>query len=396
MKVGIDLGTSYSSISILNKEGKAEPVNVSTGISVFGDNYSLPSAVFAENGKLIVGQAAIVSRMKNLENFKSEFKRDLGQNIPYQLGEMQLMPDDLYRELFIHLKKCAEQYAGESIQLACITHPANYNDRKKVLVINAAKKAGLLNVVLLDEPTAAAIHYCNNQKLVEGNRMLVYDFGGGTFDVALIEHKNGKFESLTPSVGVEHCGGIDIDRIVFDDIIRSIKAEHINQIKSNPVNLKRFKAKLNEISVKAKHHLSATEHYAEDIEIGFEYQNYEINRSRFNALISALIDETMACSNQIIKNAGMKIAEIDTLLLVGGTSRIPLVRERLEKITGKNLQVNVNLELAVSMGAALYAGRQNGKPKEAKAVFCTHCCKKISTADKFCNKCATPNIDFKK
>lgn len=143
MNVGIDLSTSYSSISILNKEGKAEPVNVSTGISLFGDKYSLPLAVFVENRKLMVGQAAIVSRMKNLENFKCEFKRDLGQNIPYRLGEMQLMPDDLYRKIFIHLKLCAEQNEGKSIELACITHQANYIDRKMELVINTSKKAGI-------------------------------------------------------------------------------------------------------------------------------------------------------------------------------------------------------------------------------------------------------------
>jgi len=396
MKVGIDLGTSYSSISILSKEGKPEPVNVSTGISVFGDNYSLPSAVYAENGKLIVGQAAIVSRMRNLGNFKSEFKRDLGQNIPYRLGEMQLMPDDLYRELFIHLKKCAEQFTGDAIELACITHPANYNDRKKELLVKAANKAGLLSVVLLDEPSAAAIHYCTDKKMDEMDRLMVYDFGGGTFDVALIEHKKGKFESLTPSLGVEHCGGIDIDRILFEDIIRNIKAEQINQMKSNPLNLNRFKARLNEISVKAKHHLSATENYAEDIEIGFEYQNYEISRTSFNALIFSLIDETMICSNQIVKNAGLKMADINTLLLVGGTSRIPLVRERLEKMTNKSLQTNVNPELAVSMGAALYAGQLNGKPKEAKPVFCMYCGERLSTIDKFCYQCGKPNISFKK
>ncbi|MGV8134417.1 MAG: Hsp70 family protein [Mangrovibacterium sp.] len=394
MNVGIDLGTSYSSICIINKEGKPEPVHVSTGLSIWGDNYSLPSAVFAENGKLIVGQAAMVSRMKNLENFKSGFKRDLGQDIPYSLGDMKLMPQDLYRELFIHLKKCAEEYAGEPVDLACITHPANYNSRKKELIINAAKKAGILNVVLIDEPTAAALYYCNDKKLDDGDKLLVYDFGGGTFDVALIEYQKGKFESLTPPIGVEHCGGIDIDRMIFDDLINRIPTGKISELKVNPVNLKRFRAKLNETSVKAKHHLSAADQYAEDIEIGFDYVNYEISRKRFNSMIGNLIEETMTCAGQIVRNAGMKFSEVDVLLLVGGTSRVPLVRERLELIADKNLQANLNPELAVSMGAALFANRPNGEPKETKPVFCIQCGNKISTADRFCIKCGRPNVSY--
>ena len=201
MKVGIDLGTSYSSICIINKEGKAEPVYVKTDISVFGDNYSLPSAVYIDHGNIIVGQAAINSRMKNPENFKSEFKRDLGQDITYYLDNRQLLPQDLYREVFSHLKQCAESHAGESIELACITHPANYNDRKKELVKTAAKKAGILNVELIDEPTAAALHYFSGKNISEGNSLLVYDFGGGTFDAALIEYKKGRFNSITPSLG---------------------------------------------------------------------------------------------------------------------------------------------------------------------------------------------------
>lgn len=395
MKVGIDLGTSYSSISIINKEGKPEPVHVSTGMSVWGDNYSLPSAVFADNGKLLVGQAAMVSRMKNLENFKSEFKRDLGQEVPYYLGDMKLLPQDLYRELFVHLKKCAEEYAGEPIEQACITHPANYNGRKKELIINAAKKAGLLNVTLIDEPTAAAFYYFNDKNLNDNDRLLVYDFGGGTFDVALIEFRKGKFESLTPSLGVEHCGGIDIDRIIFEDMISRIPAEMIKEVKANPVNLKRFRARLNECSVKAKHHLSAAENYTEQIEIGFDYVNYDIHRNRFNSMIGGMIDETMSCASQIVKNAGIKLSEVDALLLVGGTSRIPLVRERLERMANKKLQANINPELAVSMGAALFANQTKVKPKETKAVYCIYCGEPITIADKFCHRCGKSNFSFK-
>ncbi|MBP1673662.1 MAG: Heat shock protein 70, partial [Bacteroidetes bacterium] len=174
MRVGIDLGTSYSSISILNKDGNPEPINVSTGMSVFGDNYSLPSAIYIDQGKIIVGQAAIQSRMRNPENFKSEFKRDLGQEIPYNIGDMQLLPQDLYKELFIHMKNCAEKYSGEIVDSACITHPANYNSHKKELIISAAKAAGILQVDLLDEPTAAALYYYHGKTIENDSTLLVY------------------------------------------------------------------------------------------------------------------------------------------------------------------------------------------------------------------------------
>lgn len=352
MKVGIDLGTSYSSISILNKEGKPEPINVSTGISVFGDNYSLPSAVYVDQGKIIVGQAAIQSRMRKPENFKSEFKRDLGQDIPYNLGGLQLLPQDLYKELFIHLKTCAEKHTGEAVNSACITHPANYNNRKKDLIVSAAKAAGILQVDLLDEPTAAAIYYYHDKTIDDDSTLLVYDFGGGTFDVSLIRYLNGEFETLTQPLGVEHCGGIDIDRTFFNDIIKQIPKTLIENLKQNPLNMQRFKVRLNEISVKAKHHLSYAENFSEDIEIGFDFVNYCINRQRLNTMISELVEETISCTRQIMQNANIRTTDIDTLLLVGGTSKIPIVREKLESFNFNNLQSNINPELAVSQGAA--------------------------------------------
>ena len=393
MKAGIDLGTSYSSICIINHEGKAEPVYVKTDISVFGDNYSLPSAVYIDHGNIIVGQAAINSRMKNPENFKSEFKRDLGQDIPYYLDNRQLLPQDLYREVFSHLKQCAESYAGESIELACITHPANYNDRKKELVKTAAKKAGILNVELIDEPTAAALHYFSGKNISEGNRLLVYDFGGGTFDAALIEYKKGRFDSITPSLGVE-CGGIDIDRVIFDDLSKTFDIGKNEGLKLTPLNLKRFKAKLIEMSVKAKHHLSSAENFTEDIEVHLDFIPYLLNRDHFNIMISGFIDQTISCVNLIVQNAGMKLNEINTVLLVGGTSRIPLVRERLRQSSDKNLHVDVNPEMAVSMGAALWAKQQGNKKTAAKPCFCIYCGLKHSTADRYCIRCGKKNESY--
>ncbi len=364
MIVGIDIGTSYSSISILKKDGTAEPVHVSTGMSIFGDNYSLPSAVYVEDTKISIGQAALQNRQKKPENFKSEFKRDLGQEIPYTLGNLQLLPEDLYKELFIHLKKCAEDAnEGQKIELACITHPANYNDRKKKLVKVAANKAGLLNVVLIDEPTAAAVYLFAGKEMPEGTRFLIYDFGGGTFDVALIEYGKNDFMSITETLGLEQCGGIDIDRLIFDDIKKELAVLEIEALKANPVNLKRFSIRLIETSVKAKHQLSTIEHFSDDIDVGlFDYRTYEMDRSKFNGLISGLVEETIELTKQIIKNAKLEIGKVEKVLMVGGTSRIPLVKETLERLSG-NVQSIPNPELAVSLGAAYYGYKLINKPK---------------------------------
>jgi len=406
MRVGIDLGTSYSSISILNKDGKPEPVHVSTGMSVYGDNYSLPSAVYIEQGKIIVGQAAIQSRMRKPENFKSEFKRDLGQHIPYTIGEIQLLPQDLYKELFIHMKNCAEKYSGEIVDSACITHPANYNSYKKELIISAAKAAGILQVDLLDEPTAAALYYYHGKTIENDSTLLVYDFGGGTFDVSLIQYKNGNFETITQPLGVENCGGIDIDRTIFNDILTNIQQDKIEILKQNPLNLQRFKVKLNEISVKAKHHLSYAENFSEDIEIGFDYVNYSLSQQRLNSMIVDLVEETIFCTNRIIQNAGINHSDIDTFLLVGGTSRMPLVRQRLETYNSSKIQSNVNPELAVSMGAA-FSLSNSIDPKLSNAINllissileyrnCVNCGRKIKMNNKFCQYCGKPNFSYRK
>lgn len=359
MIVGIDIGTSYSSICILNKEGKAEPVKISTGLAMYGNDVSLPSAVFVDNENVLVGQAAYNSRMKAPENFKNEFKRDFGQEVPYHLGGTQAMPEDLYKELFVHMKTCAEVYTGTSIQFAYITHPARFSEKQKDLLKLSANRAGLLNIALLEEPVAAAYHYVLENNLDDNKTLLVYDFGGGTFDVALVKFLHGEFSLMADPSGIDRCGGIDVDMLIYNHLMESVPAELYDTVKENPKMLQNFKALLTEQSVKAKHHLSSAEVFHTEFVFGFDVISYELNRAQLNKMISPLVDDTLNCVQRLIASASITASDIDVVLLVGGTSRIPLVKEELDNLIKKPVKENVNPELAIALGA-VSMGKQNG------------------------------------
>jgi molecular chaperone DnaK (HSP70) len=222
MKMGIDLGTSYSSVAI-EIDGRIEMIKVATGASAFGDSFSMPTAVYVDNGHILLGQAAINKRKISPSCFKSEFKRDLGTSTPYVLGEEEYLPEQLYTEVFLYFKKQACEQTGEKIEEVYITHPANYGNNKKRLIEKAANNAGLLNVVLVDEPTAAAAGYSQKSRISDGDILLVYDLGGGTFDVAIIKKTSRGYMHLTEPLGISQCGGIDFDRVIFDDIMQKIR-----------------------------------------------------------------------------------------------------------------------------------------------------------------------------
>ena len=355
--IGIDIGTSYSSVCILNENGQPERVKIATGTSVFGDSYSLPSAVFLEqDGRLLLGQAAFASRMRAPQNFKAEFKRDLGQQAPYLLGGKSYLPEDLYKEFFIHIKKCVDEYMHESVTSATVTFPAMFNENKKKLVEKAAKAAGLLDVKLIDEPSAAAYCYLSAGKLSDGDTLMVYDLGGGTFDLALMRVKNGQFVQLTQPMGNPRLGGSDFDRIIFDDIMAQIGEEKIAPVKANLIHFSRFVAATMELAVKAKHHLSSSDVFSDYITVGLDGIDYTLEGSRYNAMIAPVIDDTMKQVQAILQTAGLKPSEVNKVLLVGGASRTPLVREMLTKELGQEPFKDVDPELAVCEGAvAIFA-----------------------------------------
>ncbi len=357
MIAGIDIGTSYSSICVLDESGKIKPVDIATGTSMFGSKYSLPSAVFVEdNGNVLVGQAAMNSRKRRPQNFRMEFKRDLGQDIPIVLGNSSFLPEDFYTELFRHMKASARKMSSESIETVCLTCPAAFGKKKREKVLKAAKAAGFFNVQLVDEPTAAAMSFKEDGVLSGSKKLLIYDFGGGTFDVSLLAYDNGRFSLMTEPSGLERCGGIDIDRMIFEDMQKCIDPEILASIAKDPKKAMRLNVQLSELAVKAKHHLSTASVYEEYIEVGMDDFEYTLTLDKLNTMIAGMVGQTIDVCRKVVEDAGIKVKDLSAILMVGGTSRVPLVQTMVKQMAaGVPVYCSADVDLAVARGALMFA-----------------------------------------
>ncbi len=357
MIAGIDIGTSYSSICVLDESGKIKPVDIATGTSMFGSKYSLPSAVFVEdNGNVLVGQAAMNSRKRRPQNFRMEFKRDLGQDIPIVLGNASFLPEDFYTELFRHMKASAGKMSSEAIETVCLTCPAAFGKKKREKVLKAAKAAGFFNVQLVDEPTAAAMSFKEDGVLSGSKKLLIYDFGGGTFDVSLLAYEDGRFSLMTEPSGLERCGGIDIDRMIFEDMQKCIDPEILASIVKDPKKAMRLNVQLSELAVKAKHHLSTASVYEEYIEVGMDDFEYTLTLDKLNTMIAGMVGQTIDVCRKMVEDAGIKVKDLSAILMVGGTSRVPLVQTMVKQMAaGVPVYCSVDVDLAVAKGALMFA-----------------------------------------
>jgi Ethanolamine utilization protein EutJ (predicted chaperonin) len=350
MEIGIDIGTSYSSVAVLGENGPL-PVKSDTGQCAYGNSYSIPSAVFAKkDGTLLIGQAAVASRMIDPSCFRDCFKRDFGTAMAFLLGEEEYTADQFYIEFFKHFKQVSEKLTGEKVSKAYLTHPANYTEYKRQKLKSAAAYAGLLNVQLIDEPTAAALNYFDKKTVKTGEKLLIYDFGGGTFDLALIKVTEDSFESLTSPLGLEYCGGADFDMMIYNDIINTLSQEHDI---SAAIGSIQFRAMLSEQCIKLKHMLSYDTIASIAVPLGFSFVNYSISREKYNQMIAPQVKMTCELVVKIVNNAGIQLSDIDRTLCVGGTTRTLYIIEMLEKIIGKEVFQNADPELAICCGAAI-------------------------------------------
>lgn len=356
MIVSIDIGTSYCTACFVGPDGRLQNLELGTGASMFGTPYSLPSAIFVEeDGTVLVGQAAMNSRMRDPQRFRMEFKRELGSSIPIVLGQRRFLTEDIYTEIFRHIISRARAVSGEEIEEAYLTYPASYGRTKQELIKKAARAAGLFHIKMVDEPTAAAMSYCAAGYVKNGEKLLVYDFGGGTFDVSVIRYDGGEFIPLSEPDGLERCGGIDIDRMIYQDMLETVKKrqpELMLTLEKNPQHYIRFASQLSELAVKCKHHLSAADVFAEDIQVNFEMIPYRLTLDRFSQMIAPLVGQTIRKCREVLEAAGMGVDDLSSVLLVGGTSRIRLVREMVEKMAGKvTVHCAADVDMAVVQGA---------------------------------------------
>ncbi|MGO0063452.1 Hsp70 family protein [Brevibacillus fluminis] len=374
-RIGIDFGTCFTSAAFI-ENGKPVAIDLSTGIGK-GDKFSMPTCVFVDEHKVLVGQVADNKRKSDPSRFKEHFKNDLIDNIPYSIqGRYFYHPKDLAKEILLHVKKQAmKRLDVERIDHAVITYPANFSEKYRDALKEAAFNAGFVRVDLLDEPTAAAIYYASKEKIEIGTKILVYDLGGGTFDVALIEKAEEGFSLLTPSKGIANCGGKYFDDEIERHIIMETKelSDEIARLKQGGQEydkkiLQFIKDKIQEAALDVKIQLS------EDV-IGTAYITtnatnapieYKLTRAAFEKLISKDIQNSCNKIKEVVRNAGLTMAEIDRVLLVGGSTRIPYVVTMVEQTVGTKVKQDADRDLVVSFGAALWAERWAEAGNEAE------------------------------
>ncbi|WP_425058476.1 Chaperone protein DnaK [Sporomusa carbonis] len=352
--VGIDLGTTNSAVAVM-VNGKPEIIPSPAGQRI------IPSVVMIDiNGKVLVGDVARASQVAMPDRVVAAVKRKMGSDEPVCMAGQQFLPQEVSAMILKELKRYVDAELGEGEKEAVITVPAYFTDEQRRATKQAGELAGFIVERIINEPTAAALAF-GLQQLEEDQHILVYDLGGGTFDVSVVEMMNGILE-VKASAGNNHLGGEDFDWRLVDWLAGKIKKSH----GVDPLQDIRAKSLLKEQAEKIKIELSAAEKTAihlplvtmkHDRPVGL---STEITRQEFVALIDDLLAETMKCVRQVLTDAQVDPAEIREILLVGGSTRIPRVRELIVEFFNREPCCDVNPDEAVALGAAVQAGLKSG------------------------------------
>ncbi len=351
--IGIDLGTTNSCVSVY-EGGEAKVIANPEG------ERTTPSVVAFKNGEIIVGGAAKRQTVVNPDTISS-VKRLMGTKKTVKANGKEFTPEEVSAMILGDLKKTAEAYLGETVNKAVITVPAYFNDAQRQATKNAGKIAGLEVERIINEPTAAALAY-GLDKQEQSQTVLVYDLGGGTFDVSILELGDGVFEVKSTS-GNNHLGGDDFDQRIVDYLVKEIKKEHNVDLSNDKMAMQRIK----DAAEKAKKDLSGVS--TTQISLPFLTQsadgvvNFEssLTRAKFEELVHDLLDSTLEPVRKALKDAKLKASDIDKVLLVGGSTRIPKVQEIVKNELGKEPSKGVNPDEVVAMGAAIQGGVLTGE-----------------------------------
>ena len=354
--IGIDLGTTNSCVSVLeNNEVKV--------IANPEGNRTTPSVVSFKNGEIIVGEAAKRQAVTNPDTVMS-VKRYMGTDHKENVNGKSYTPQEISAMILQNLKATAEAYLGETVTKAVITVPAYFNDAQRQATKDAGKIAGLDVERIINEPTAAALAF-GLDKLDQEQKVLVYDLGGGTFDVSILDLADGTFEVLA-TAGNNKLGGDDFDKKIMDYIVEEFKKENGIDLSNDKMAMQRIK----EAAEKAKKDLSGvmqTQISLPFISAGAAgplHLELTLTRAKFDEITRDLVVATEGPVRQALSDAGMQPSEIDQVLLVGGSTRIPAVQESVKRLLGKEPNKSVNPDEVVSMGAAIQGGVIAGDVKD--------------------------------
>ena len=358
--VGIDLGTTNSVVSVL--EG-GEPVVIANAEG----SRTTPSVVaFAKNGEVLVGQSAKNQAVTNVDRTIRSVKRHMGEDWTVEIDDKKYTPQEISARTLQKLKRDAEAYLGEEVTDAVITVPAYFEDAQRQATKEAGQIAGLNVLRIVNEPTAAALAY-GLEKADKEQTILVFDLGGGTFDVSLLEIGDGVVEVLA-TAGDTELGGDDWDNRVVEWLVDKFKSAQGVDLSKDKMAMQR----LREAAEKAKIELSSSQqasinlpYITVDAEKNPLFLDETLTRTEFQKITSDLLDRTKAPFNQVIKDAGLSVGEIDHVVLVGGSTRMPAVTDMVKELTGgKEPNKSVNPDEVVALGAALQAGVLRGDVKD--------------------------------
>mgnify|MGYP004612460047 CR=1 FL=1 len=352
--IGIDLGTTNSCVAVL--EG-GEPKVIANAEG----NRTTPSVVAFKGEEELVGEVAKRQAVTNVKNTISSIKRKMGTSEKVEAGGKKWTPEEISAKILGKLKKDAESYLGEKVTKAVITVPAYFNDAERQATKNAGKIAGLEVERIINEPTAAALAY-GLDKQDKLQTILVYDLGGGTFDVSILELGDGVFEVKSTS-GNNRLGGDDFDARVTDYLVSEFKKDHGIDLSKDTMAMQRIK----DAAEKAKKDLSSMT--TTQISLPFIAQNDEgpvhmdmtLTKAKFEDLCRDLFDSTLEPVRKALKDAGMSAKDINKVILVGGSSRIPYIQELVKKELGQEPNKSVNPDEVVAMGAAIQGGVLTGE-----------------------------------
>ncbi len=353
--IGIDLGTTNSCVAVL--EG-GEPVVIANAEGA----RTTPSVVaFTKNGERLVGETAKRQAITNPDRTIASIKRHMGENYTVEIDGKSYTPQDISAMILGKLKADAEAYLGEKVSEAVITVPAYFSDAQKQATKDAGKIAGLDVKRIINEPTAASLAY-GLDKADGSQKILVYDLGGGTFDVSVLELGDGVFEVLATN-GDTHLGGDDFDNAVLNFLADSFMAEHGIDLRKDNMALQRLK----EAAEKAKKELSSAQTTKINLpfitvsEAGPLHMDMDLTRARFDQLTSGLVDRSIEPMKKAMADAGVTNADISKVILVGGSTRIPAVQAAVQKVTGKEPFKGINPDECVAVGASIQAGVLTGE-----------------------------------
>lgn len=357
--IGIDLGTTNSCVAVM--EG-GKPTVIA---NAEGDRTTPSVVAVTKEGERLVGKVAKRQAIVNSENTVMSIKREMGTNYKAKLGGKEYSPQEVSAMILSKLKADAESYIGSPVTQAVITVPAYFNDAQRQATKDAGKIAGLEVLRIINEPTAAALAYGLDKGENKNQKILVYDLGGGTFDVSILEIGDGVFEVLSTN-GNTRLGGDDFDNRIIDLLVEQFKKENGTDLSKDKLAMQRLK----EAAEKAKIDLSATPKTTISLPFisadanGPKHMEFELTRAKFDAITEDLVKQTIDCCKRAISDAKISTANIDKVVLVGGSTRIPAVYEAVKAYTGKDPYKGINPDECVAVGAAIQAGVLAGEVKD--------------------------------